>query len=239
MLLDALSHSPYWNETLLIITEDDPQDGGDHVDQHRSILLMASPWVKHAYVSHGHYDMASVYKLVAHIFGIPYHNEQIREALLPVDAFTSTPDYTPYTYMPRVVDAPCNAKGTKEAKRAEGWDWDDADDQPGLSQQIMEMMKEPPTERGVHADRGGAKALIANPQRFGDDRERGSPAGRGGVRGHRFADLAHLLVVVEEQAASGSWRRGPRTIAFSDAAEHERVVHPARCRSARWRAWRL
>jgi hypothetical protein len=149
MLLDALSHSPIWKSSLVIITEDDPQDGGDHVDLHRSILLMASPWVRRGYVSHGHYDMASVYKLVAHIFGVDYHNEAIRQALLPIDAFTSTPDYTPYDYLPRVVDAPCNPAGTKQAEEAESWDFGDVDDQPGLSQQIMRMMKEPRGSRGV------------------------------------------------------------------------------------------
>jgi hypothetical protein len=149
MLLDALSHSPMWKDTLLVITEDDPQDGGDHVDQHRSLLLMASPWVQRGYVSHGHYDMASVYKLVAHIFGIPYHNDMIANALAPFDAFTSTPDYTPFTYIPRKVSAPCNGGGTKEAHEAERWDFDDLDDQPGLSQQIMSMMRQPRAQRGV------------------------------------------------------------------------------------------
>jgi DNA-binding beta-propeller fold protein YncE len=149
LLLDALSHSPMWKDTLLIITEDDPQDGGDHVDLHRSLLLMASPWVKRGYVSHGHYDMASVYKLVAHVFGVPYHNDMIRNAMLPFDAFTSTPDYTPFTYLPRKVTAPCNAANTKHAHKAEQWDFDDLDDQPGLSQQIMEMMREPKEQRGV------------------------------------------------------------------------------------------
>jgi DNA-binding beta-propeller fold protein YncE len=149
LLLDALSHSPIWKDSLLIITEDDPQDGGDHVDLHRSLLLMASPWIKRGYVSHGHYDMASVYKLVAHLFGVPYHNDMIRSAMVPFDAFTSTPDYTPFTYLPRSITAPCNKSGTKQAKEAEGWDFDDLDDQPGLSRQIMEMMREPRAARGV------------------------------------------------------------------------------------------
>ena len=149
MILDALSHSPFWKDSLLIITEDDPQDGGDHVDLHRSILIMASPWVRRGYVSHGHYDMASVYKLVAQIFGIPYHNDMIANAMAPFDAFTSTPDYTPYTYQPRTVAAPCNGAGA-HAKIAEQWDWDDPDEQPGLSQQIMEMMREPREKRGVN-----------------------------------------------------------------------------------------
>jgi hypothetical protein len=149
LLLDALSHSPTWKDSLLIVTEDDPQDGGDHVDLHRSVLLMASPWIKRGYVSHGHYDMASVYRLIAHIYGISYHNEMIRHAQLPLDAFTSTPDYTPYDYLPRTVKAPCNAASSGYAREAEDWDFEDLDDQPGLSQQIMKMMKESPKERGV------------------------------------------------------------------------------------------
>ncbi len=153
MLLDALSHSPYWKDSLLIITEDDPQDGGDHVDLHRSLLFLASPWVRRGYVSHGHYDMGSVYKLVAHIFGVPYNNAMMENAMLPIDAFTSTPDYTPFTYQPRVVKAPCNSATGMHAKEAERWEWDDLDDQPGLSQQIMEMMREPQEARGVTAVR--------------------------------------------------------------------------------------
>jgi hypothetical protein len=149
MILDALSHSPLWKDSLLVITEDDPQDGGDHVDLHRSILLMASPWIRHAYVSHGHYDMASVYKLVAHVFGIPYHNDMIANALLPFDAFTSTPSFTPFTYLPRKVDAPCNPGTGAHAREAEKWDFSEPDDQPGLSQQIMRMMREPRSARGV------------------------------------------------------------------------------------------
>ena len=46
---------------------------------HRSIALFASPWVKRGYVSHGHYDVASVHKLIAHIFGKPYRNDDDRE----------------------------------------------------------------------------------------------------------------------------------------------------------------
>lgn len=149
LLLDGLSHSPIWKSSLLIVTEDDPQDGGDHVDLHRSVLLMASPWIRRGYVSHGHYDMASVYKLIAHIYGIPYNNEQMRNALLPLDAFTSTPDYTPYTYEPRTVAAPCNSDGSAEAKEAMRWDFEDIDDQPGLSQQIMRMLRESHEKRGV------------------------------------------------------------------------------------------
>ncbi len=149
MLLDAVSHSPRWKDTLVIVTEDDPQNGGDHVDLHRTVMWMASPWVRRKYTSHGHYDMASIYKLVAHVFGISYNNESIRSALLPLDAFTSTPDYTPFTYLPRTITAPCNASGTKEAQEAAHWDFDEPDEQPGLSEQVEHMMRTSSKERGV------------------------------------------------------------------------------------------
>jgi hypothetical protein len=110
---------------------------------------MASPWIKRGYVSHGHYDMASVYRLIAHIFGMPYHNEMMRHAQAPLDAFTSTPDYSPYGYVPRTISAPCNAESSPYAIKAQEWDFEDLDDQPGLSGQIMEMMKKSPAERGV------------------------------------------------------------------------------------------
>ena len=66
-------------DELVIVIEDDPSTGQDHVDMHRSIALFASPWVKRGYVSHGHYDVASLHKLFANIFGKPYRERGDRE----------------------------------------------------------------------------------------------------------------------------------------------------------------
>jgi len=141
MLLDGISHSPIWASSLVILIEDDPSQGQDHVDQHRSIALFASPWVKRGYVSHAHYDIASLHKLIAHIFGKPYPNAEVANAPLPLDMFTSTPDYTPWDYLPRSYpDASCNPMGTTAAKRAEAWDFTDPDEQPGLGAQIAQYL---------------------------------------------------------------------------------------------------
>ena len=142
MFLDGVSHSSIWPESLVIVVEDDPQDGSDHVDQHRSIALFASPWVKRGYVSHGHYDMASIHKLFAHVYGTPYKNGILANAPLPLDLFTSTPDYTPYTYIPRrYSDISCNAAGTSGAMAAQDWDFSEPDNQPGLSAQNAEYLR--------------------------------------------------------------------------------------------------
>ena len=142
MILDGISHSPFWATSLVIVIEDDPSTGQDHVDMHRSLALFASPWIKHGYVSHAHYDISSLHKLLAHIYGKPYRNQIIANAGLPLDMFTSTPDYTPYNYVPRgYSDGSCNPKGSKGAKRAEQWDFSEPDEQPGLDGQLREYLR--------------------------------------------------------------------------------------------------
>lgn len=143
MIVDALSHGPLWKSSLVVVIEDDPSNGGDHVDAHRSIALFASPWVKRGYVSRTHFDVASIHKLFAHVLGLPYNNRAIADAVLPFDLFTSTPDYTPFDYVKRgYADASCNPSGTKIANEAvsHGWDFTDPDDQPGLDAQNWRML---------------------------------------------------------------------------------------------------
>jgi hypothetical protein len=147
MVLEGLSKSPYWPDTLVIVVEDDPQDGSDHVDHHRSIAVFAGPWVRRGYVSHGHYDMASLHKLLAHVYGTPYRNDEIAKAPLPFDLFTSTPDYTPFTHVPRKwTDIACNPGGTSEAKLGERWDFTRPDEQPGLGAQVARYLRALPAK---------------------------------------------------------------------------------------------
>jgi DNA-binding beta-propeller fold protein YncE len=154
-LLEALSKSPLWQETLVVVTMDDPQDGGDHVDSHRTPLLFAGPWVKRGYVSKGHYDTTSIHKLFAHIYGIPYPNEIVARASLPLDAFTSTPDYAPYDSVRRATKLACNPKTGKAATTAmmSHWDFSQPDQAPGLSAQIWELLHDgAPPPAGYGAD---------------------------------------------------------------------------------------
>jgi hypothetical protein len=106
-MVDAISHSPVWASSLVVILEDDASQGGEHVDQERSIFVLVSPWVKRGYVSKTHIDGSSVHKIFAHVLGIPYENELVANSGLPLDMFTSTPDYTPYTYTARKWPLEC------------------------------------------------------------------------------------------------------------------------------------
>ena len=141
-VVDAISHSPLWPNSLVIMTEDDPADGGDHVEHHRTPIVFASPWIKRHYVSTTHIDVSSLHKLLAHIFGIPYENAVVAAASLPLDAFSSTPDYASYDYKPRAWPSSCGVTPTlAEQKLRDSWSFDEVDQQPGLDAQIRRYMR--------------------------------------------------------------------------------------------------
>jgi len=98
-ILHFLSRTKYWKNMLVIITEDDPQGGVDHVDAHRSILMLAGPYVKKGYVSHTHANFGSILKTIYNILGVPYVNQYDVTATLLQDFFTDKPDFTPYTFV--------------------------------------------------------------------------------------------------------------------------------------------
>ncbi len=143
LVIDALSHSPDWPHTLVVITEDDPQQGGDHVDYHRTPLVLISPWVKRGYVSKTHIDVASLHKLFAHILGLPYPSVPVAKAGLPLDIFTSTPDYTPYTYQPHKWPIACGGAAATQAETriTRSWDFSVVDAQDGLGDQVVRWMR--------------------------------------------------------------------------------------------------
>jgi len=95
-IVEYLSGTPYWENMLIVITEDDAQNGVDHIDAHRSILMLVSPWVKKDYVSHVHYSFGSLFKSFWNILSLPYLNQYDAGANDLSDFFTDNPDYTPY-----------------------------------------------------------------------------------------------------------------------------------------------
>jgi len=95
-VVEFLSHTPYWKNMMIIVTEDDSQGGIDHVDAHRSILQIYSPWVKKNYISHQHYSFGSIFKTMWNVLGIPYLNQYDAGATDFSDFFTDQPDYAPY-----------------------------------------------------------------------------------------------------------------------------------------------
>jgi YVTN family beta-propeller protein len=98
-ILHFLSRTKYWKNMLVIVTEDDPQGGVDHLDAHRSILMLAGPYVKKGYVSHTHANFGAVLKTIYNILGVSYVNQYDATGSLLGDFFTSKPDFKPYTFV--------------------------------------------------------------------------------------------------------------------------------------------
>ena len=106
-IVEFLSHTPYWKSMAIIITEDDAQNGVDHVDAHRSVLMVVSPYAKKNHVSRVHYSFGSLFKTFWNILGLPCLNQYDAGATDLSDMFTGDPDFTPYDALPpdpRVFD---------------------------------------------------------------------------------------------------------------------------------------
>ncbi|MEI8258687.1 MAG: alkaline phosphatase family protein, partial [Deltaproteobacteria bacterium] len=119
-----------------VVVEDDPSDGGDHVDNHRSVALLISPWVRRGYTSHVHYDESSVLHTIELILGVPPHNAAIANAAPMYDLFTSTPDFAPYRYTPRMDCESRNPMTGRYAPVASQMDFGQLDNAPGLTEMV-------------------------------------------------------------------------------------------------------
>ena len=71
--IEHLSESPIWKECVVFVTEDDAQNGPDHVDAHRSIALVAGPFVKRHYTDHTMYSTSSMLHTMELILGLAAH----------------------------------------------------------------------------------------------------------------------------------------------------------------------
>jgi hypothetical protein len=106
-VLEFLSQSPWWDSMLVIVTEDDPQGGVDHLDAHRSVLMLAGPYVKRGYVSHTHANFGSIIRTIYTLLDLPCVNQYDAAATLLDDFFTpeaSLQGYEALPHDPRVFD---------------------------------------------------------------------------------------------------------------------------------------
>ena len=138
-IVEYLSHTPYWKNMAILITEDDAQNGVDHVDAHRSILMVVSPYAKKDFVSKVHYSFGSIFKTFWNILGLPYLNQYDAGATDLSDMFTGVPDFTPYKALPadiRIFD-PQKALTPLDEK----FDWRSLSESPKLDDP-EEMVKD-------------------------------------------------------------------------------------------------
>ncbi len=102
-IVEGLSRSRFWKETVVFVNEDDPQDGFDHVDGHRSLCLVASPYTKRGAVVSRFYNQGSVLHTIARILGMPPLTQLDAAAPTMEACFTNTPEFRPFVALPNRV----------------------------------------------------------------------------------------------------------------------------------------
>jgi YVTN family beta-propeller protein len=102
-IIEAISKSRFWPETCIFVEEDDSQSGLDHVDGHRSICLVISPYTKRGALVSDFYNQTAVLHTMERILGIPPMNQM--DAMAPVmsNCFSAKPDFGPYTCIPNNI----------------------------------------------------------------------------------------------------------------------------------------
>jgi DNA-binding beta-propeller fold protein YncE len=123
MLVEGVSKSKFWKETAIFVIEDDAQNGPDHVDAHRSVALVISPYTKRDFVDSTLYSTTSMLRTMELILGLKPMSQFDAAARPMYNSFTAKPDFTPYT-----LEVPKYDLGTKNlatawgAKRSESFD---------------------------------------------------------------------------------------------------------------------
>ena len=133
MLIAHLSKSPIWKESVVFILEDDAQNGPDHIDAHRSPVLIAGPYVKHDAVIHHMYSTSGVLRTIELILGLPPMSQYDAAALPLYDCFSDTPDMATYAVKPAQVDLEQrNIAVNESSKKSDKFNFTEEDKVPDL-----------------------------------------------------------------------------------------------------------
>jgi DNA-binding beta-propeller fold protein YncE len=103
-IVEAISQSRFWKESAVFVLEDDAQAGPDHVDTHRSIALVASPFTRRASVDSTLYDTAAMLRTIELILGLPPMSNLDAGATPMYAAFQPTPVLAPFKALPARID---------------------------------------------------------------------------------------------------------------------------------------
>jgi hypothetical protein len=127
-IVEAVSRSPFWPKTAIFVLEDDAQDGPDHVDSHRSIMLAISPYTRRGIVDSSMYNTASVLRTMELILGLRPMTHFDAGARPMSAAFAMTPNPAPYAAeKPRMSLTERNPQNSPTAARSLKLDFSDAD----------------------------------------------------------------------------------------------------------------
>ncbi len=198
--VEWLTQSPYWSQSVAFITEDDPQQGYDHIDPHRTLMLVVSPWVHRGHVSHVRYNEANLFATIEHILDLPPMTIFDELAQPMYDLFAASPDQEPFRHTGRQWPEEINLLGTRGARLSADMYFAEPDQAEGLLEAHLATVAERrkagtfPSrlrERGTRIRESLGKKLIPDRSRSQEATSEMEPAA--------------VLEVMVERAAEGDW----------------------------------
>jgi hypothetical protein len=142
-IVEGLSRSPFWRSTLVVVVEDDAQNGSDHVDSHRSLLLLISAWNRPG-VYHRFINTTDVIATIEKALGLGSLSQFDHFGRPVADIFTTAPDLRPYAALTPSVDlAERNPSGTRDARESAALDlrFEDMADEALFNRILWRMVK--------------------------------------------------------------------------------------------------
>ncbi len=131
-IVDHISHSPLWKETAIFVIEDDAQNGPDHVDAHRTVGFVISPYTKRQYVDSTQYSTVSLIRTMELILGLPPLSQYDAAARPMFASFSEQLDTTPYVHVPAQIDVQATndalAYGADRSQQMDFSEYDQIDD---------------------------------------------------------------------------------------------------------------
>jgi YVTN family beta-propeller protein len=131
-LVEAVTRSKFWPETAIFVIEDDAQNGPDHVDAHRTVGLVISPYTKRHCVDSTQYATVSMIRTIELILGLPPLSQYDAAARPMFASFTDKSDLTPYRHEPARIDLaainPRTAYGAQRSSKMDFSEYDRVDD---------------------------------------------------------------------------------------------------------------
>jgi YVTN family beta-propeller protein len=98
-IVEAITKSKFWPNSLILVTEDDAQDGVDHVDGHRTVALAVSPYIRRNVIDSNNYNHTAMIRTIQEIFRIPQRTRALEASRVMTSMFTAKPDLTPYRHL--------------------------------------------------------------------------------------------------------------------------------------------
>jgi DNA-binding beta-propeller fold protein YncE len=143
-VVEAITRSKFWPQTAIFVVEDDAQNGPDHVDAHRTVAFVMSPYVRRGSVDSTLYSTSSMLRTIELILGLQPMTQFDAAATPMFNSFQPTPDLRPYTALPAKVDLQEKNAATAwggDASRKMDFSQEDAADDLLLNEVVWRSVK--------------------------------------------------------------------------------------------------